>query len=199
MHAVQHCEEEEAWTTIDTTNTRIAREHARTNPEAGLVPAAHLPVRDGAVPPRQDPTRKAARQAAAARPIKDSPAHMSAAVLRRREAARQTRNTTAMNEAVAAALLKVKLAAMNAAHRKTAAVPHKGNTAAMSATPLPAETVHLAPAGLRLPPAPAEAGDMDLPAVPPAHPKSARRNAVIASAFNQEHFLSSRLRWSSLR
>ena len=97
------------------------------------------------------------------------------------------------------ALLKVKLAAMNAAHRKTATVPHKGNTAAMSATPLPAETVHLAPAGLRLPPAPAEAGDMDLPAVPPAHPKSARRNAVIASAFNQEHFLSSRLRWSSLR
>lgn len=202
MHAVQRCEEEEAWTTIDTTNTRIAKEPVRVNPVAGLVPAAHLPVRDGVAPPRRDPTHKAARQVAVARPIKDNPAHMSAAMRQRREAARQAGNTTAMSEAprkTATAPRKGKQADMNAAPRKTAAASHKGKQADTNAAPRLAGAALPAPVGLRPPPAPAEAEDTALPAVPPAHPKSARKNAVTASAFNQGHFSSSRLRWLSSR
>ena len=77
--AVPVCVEEEAWTTIVTTNTRTVREPEQANPEAGLAPAGHPPARDGMVPPLQDRILKATRQAAAGPRIKGSTAGTSAA------------------------------------------------------------------------------------------------------------------------
>jgi hypothetical protein len=204
MHTVQACEEEETWTTIDTTDTRIAREPAQANPEAGLAPAVHPPARDGVVPPQDDPIRKAARQAAAVLPRRGNTAVMSAARLLPAEAAPHRGNLAvtiaAQHLPAEAALRKDNMADTSAVRLLLAeAALRRGSLAAMSAVPLPAGVALPARAGLRLPPVPAEAEDTVPPAAPPAHPKSARKSVVTVSAFNQEPFSFFRLRWSSLR
>lgn len=196
------CVEEEAWTTIVTTNTRTVREPEQANPEAGLAPAGHPPARDGVVPPLQDRILKATRQAAAGPRIKGSTAgtsaarHLPATMLRKGNMA----DTSAAQRPPAAAIPRGNIAAMNAAARRLVeAALHKDNIAVMSAAHLPAEAAPPLPAGLRPPPAPAGAGDTVPPAAVPARQRNGRKNGVTASAFNREHFLFSRLLLSSLR
>ena len=183
--------EEEAWTTIVTTNTRTAKDPAQANPEAGQALVALLPARDGADPPPNDPIDKAAHKATVARHIKGNPADTSAA--QHLPAALRKDNTAAMSAPVhrqaEAALRRDSMAAMSAA----LLLPEAALPAPHGLRPLPVQL------GLRRPLVPAGAGDIAPPVVLPTDPRNGRRNAVIASAYSRERSSFFRLHWSSSR
>ncbi len=166
------CAEEETWTTIDTMNTRAASGAARANPEAGPALTALLPARVGAVPPQGDPI-PTARKAAGLLPRGIRKKATSAAARRQR-----------------AARLPPGSPAMSAVHHPAGAARPQDNMAQASVAVLRLSgQVRPAPAGLRLLPVPAAAGDTAppavLPAALPARRERRKRNGAIAFAFSQ--------------